>query len=438
MKSIRARLLAWLVTAVVAGALAGAAITYFKVLHELEGQFDYQLRQMALSLGEQGFIPPEDAAAIADEQLDFVVQVWTLDGVRIYASRPAVPFPPQVILGFADEKTADSTWRVYSVAARDRVIQVAQPLSVRQELAAQAALRGTLPLLGLAPLLGILVWWTVGASLAPLRRIAGEVKQRGAEALEPLVDAQAPTEIAPLTGAINALLARLRASFAAQRSFVADAAHELRSPLTALHLQAGILERSADGEERRAALAALGAGIERASRLVEQLLTLARQEPGSRESPHEKLDLAEVARLALTDVAALAEQKSIELALHAPTPCIVVGDADGLRILVRNLADNAVRYTSLAGRVEVTLRRDHDVVVLEVDDSGPGIPPAERERVFDRFYRRSNEAATQGSGETGSGLGLAIVRSVAAQHHAQLALLDSPLGGLRVRASFSA
>jgi len=279
-RSIRTRLLAWLLSAVVLGALLGAAVTYRNMLRELEAQFDYQLRQMALSLRDQGFIPPEDAAAIADEQMDFIVQIWTMDGVRIYASRAPAGFPPRAVLGFSEIDVAGTVWRVFSAAARDRVIQVGQPVEIRQRLAAQAALRSVVPVFAIAPLLGALIWWTVGVSLAPLRRVATEVKQRSANALEPLTDPGSPVEIAPLTGAINALLERLQASFSAQRAFVADAAHELRSPLTALQLQLGVLDRAADDATRRAAFDALSAGIDRASRLVEQLLTLARSEPG--------------------------------------------------------------------------------------------------------------------------------------------------------------
>ena len=430
MRSIRTRLLAWLLSAVVLGALLGAAVTYRSMLRELEAQFDYQLRQMALSLRDQGFIPPEDAAAIADEQMDFVVQIWTMDGVRIYASRAPAGFPPRAVLGFSEIDVAGTVWRVFSAAARDRVIQVGQPVEIRQRLAAQAALRSVVPVFAIAPLLGALIWWTVGVSLAPLRRVATEVKQRSANALEPLTDPGSPVEIAPLTGAINALLERLQASFSAQRAFVADAAHELRSPLTALKLQLGVLDRAADDATRRAAFDALSAGIDRASRLVEQLLTLARSEPGGHEPLQKSIDLAEVARLAVADVVTLAEARNIEVSLDAQGPIPVHGNAPDLRILVRNLADNAIRYTPAGGRVDIALRAGNDGALLTVDDSGPGIPADERERVFDRFYRR--KLADDAAAEIGSGLGLAIVRTIAEQHGASVALNDSHLGGLRV------
>lgn len=430
MKSIRARLLAWLLTAVVVGALCGAGLSYVKLRGELEAQFDYQLRQMALSLRDQGVVSPEDAAAMADEQFDFIVQIWSLDGVRIYASRAPAGFPLQAVLGFSRVSAAGSTWRVFTVAAGDRVIEVAQPIEVRRNLAARAALRSVLPMLAIAPLLAALVWWTVGASLAPLKRVAEEVKARDAGALEPLADAQAPTEIAPLVGAINSLLERVRASLAAQRAFVADAAHELRSPLTALKLQLGVLDRAAQAPERRAALEALGAGIDRAARLVEQLLTLARNEPGAPENARAPMDLAESVRLALADVVPLAHARGVEISLEAPAPVRINGDASALRVLARNLADNAVRYSPSGGRVQLVLQDSSDAVLLTVDDSGPGIPVEERERVFDRFFRRKSDG--EAGAESGSGLGLAIVRAIAERHGASVRLLDSPLGGLQV------
>ncbi len=434
MKSVRARLLVWLLSAVVLGAFLGAGVTYRNVLRELDAQFDYQLRQMALSLRDQGFVSPEDAAAIADEQMDFIVQIWAADGARIYASRAPMGFPPQAVLGFSNMEAAGMNWRTFGVAARDRVIQVAQPAEIRRNLAAQAALRSVVPMFGIAPLLAAIIWWTVGVSLAPLRRVAKEVEQRSASALEPLGGSGSPAEIAPLVQAINALLERLRDSFCAQRAFVADAAHELRSPLTALKLQLGILERADTAAARRAAQDALSAGIERASRLVEQLLTLARNEPGATDIAQERVDLTEAARLGVADAVALADDRAVELSFHAAGPAPVLGDPAALRILVRNLVNNAVRYTPRGGSVEARLQTSGDRLELIVDDSGPGIPVAERERVFDRFFRRPVE---EGSSDiSGSGLGLAIVRTIADRHRASVSLLDSPLGGLRARVLF--
>ena len=432
MRSIRARLLVWLVSAVTLGALFGAAVTYRSVLNELESQFDYQLRQMALSLRDQGFVSADDAAAFADERMDFVVQIWTMDGKRIYASQAPFRFPARAVLGFTNIESDGQAWRIFSVAARDRVIQVGQPIEVRRELAAQAALRSVIPTLAVAPLIAVLIWWSVGASLAPLRRIAAEVKRRDVGTLGPIAVAEPPAEVVPLTQAINSLLERLRASFAAQRNFVADAAHELRSPLTALRLQLGLLSRAPTPAAQTEALEALSNGIDRATRLVEQLLTLARNEHGAVEEHPESVEIGETTRLAVSDVVAMADARRIEISLEARQPFRIMGNATALRILVRNLVDNAVRYTPEGSRVTIATGADNGRAVLLIDDSGEGIPAAERDRVFDRFYRRSNGGDTS----TGSGLGLAIVRTIAEQHGADVILETSPLGGLRVRVVF--
>jgi signal transduction histidine kinase len=436
MKSIRARLLISLLSVVVLSAAVSAAVTYRNVLNETESLFDYQLRQMALSLRDQGFIAPDEAAALANDDFDFVVQIWTVDGTRIYASHPGLFLPPRAVLGFSEIRLGDGTWRLFSTATRDRVIQVAQPLATRRQLAAQAALRSVVPVLVLAPILAVAIAWSVGTSLRPVRQLAAEVKRRDADALEPVAESGLPAEVSPLVESINALLARLRNAFNAQRAFVSDAAHELRSPLTALKLQLQLLRRSTDESSHKQAIEALSAGIERATHLVAQLLTLARTEPGGQLAPLAPTDLAETARQAVADVVPLADAKSIRLALEARGDCTVEGDTSVLRILVRNLVDNAVRYTPGGGAVEVTLTRDSGQIMLAVDDSGPGIPASDRVRVFDRFYRRSGNDSSVLE-ETGSGLGLAIVRSIADRHRASVQLMDSALGGLRVIVRFA-
>lgn len=425
MSSIRARLLAAVLGMLAVAALAVGAVSYRNVHAEIEALFDYQLRQMALSLRDQGEVAAAQASALADEQLDFVVQIWTADGRAIYASRAHDALPQRATLGLSDVSVGGAVWRSYTAATPTRVIQVAQPLAIRRRLATKAAFSSVAPLLLLAPFMAAAAWWLTALALRPLRRVASDVRARDAQSLRPLPEVGLPDEVAPLVGALNALLERLDRSLQVQRAFVADAAHELRSPLTALSLQLQLLKRAPDIAARAAAVAALGAGIERASRLVEQLLTLARSEPDATQA--ETLDLAELAREALAEVAPLALARDTRLELHAPTPAPLHGDRASLMAMVRNLADNAVRYAPRGARVDVDVTSAQGETLLCVDDSGAGIPADERERVFARFYRRGNEDAA------GSGLGLAIVRSVAERHGAQVQLGDSPLGGLRVQ-----
>ena len=432
MNSLRARVLLAVLGLLAVAVLLVGSISYRNVRAETEALFDYQLRQMALSLRNQGEIAPAQASALVDEQLDFVVQVWTSDGRAVYATRRHEALPQRAQMGFADVSVGGAVWRSFSVATPSRVIQVSQPLVIRRRLAAEAAWRAVLPLLLLAPFMAAAAWWLTALALRPLQRVAADVRRRDEQSLTPLPADGLPDEVAPLVVALNALLQRLGQSLDTQRAFVADAAHELRSPLTALKLQLQLLKRAGSEPERSAAAEALAAGIERAARLVEQLLALARSEPGAAAAALERLDLSELAREAVADTVPLALARGTQLELHADAPVLVDGDRAALRVLVRNLADNAVRYAPRGARVELSVSQPEGRPKLQVDDSGPGIPPAERERVFDRFYRRSL------GDESGSGLGLAIVRSVAQRHGAEVALEDSPLGGLRVTLRFAA
>ena len=430
MNSLRARLLLAVLGLFGAAVLLVGSITYRNVRAETEALFDYQLRQMALSLRNQGEVAPAQASALVDEQLDFVVQVWTSDGRAIYATRRHEALPQRAQLGFADVQVGSIVWRSFSVATPARVIQVSQPLVIRRRLAADAAWRAVLPLLLIAPFMAAAAWWLTALALRPLQRVAADVRRRDEQSLAPLPAEGLPDEVAPLVVALNALLQRLGQSLETQRAFVADAAHELRSPLTALKLQLQLLKRAGSEAERSAAADALAAGIDRAARLVEQLLALARSEPGAAAAAPQRLDLSELVREAVADSVPLALSRGTQFELSAGQPVWVDGDAAALRVLARNLADNAVRYAPRDARVEVQVSQPDGVPTLQVDDSGPGIPPAERERVFDRFYRRG---LTE---ESGTGLGLAIVRSVAQRHGATVALGDSPLGGLRVTLRF--
>jgi signal transduction histidine kinase len=287
-----------------------------------------------------------------------------------------------------------------------------------------------IPLIFLLPIMIGAVAWIVRRGLDPLRFVAAEVQRRDARTLAPLGTDHLPREIEPLVNELNRLLERLRQAFAAQRAFISDAAHELRSPLTALRLQLQLLDRAPDETERLEARARLGAAVERAIHLVEQLLTLARSEPQDAAMELENVDLAAAAADAIKDTHDLALARKIDLGLEAPPGLNVQGDREALRTLVRNLVDNAVRYTPPGGTVQVRCWSAAQRAQLEVSDTGPGIPPGEKKRVFDRFYRR---AAAQ---EDGTGLGLAIVKAIAERHGAQIDLGEAPGGGLRVAVSF--
>jgi len=433
MSSIRRQLIVGLLLAVAAGGLAAAVWTYVTARDEANALFDYHLEQIAWSMRDHSFardlIPPPSAGELEN---DFVVQIWDRNGFEIYLSRPHARVPGYTPPGFTSQHTGDADWRVFSARVRGRVIQVAQPMQVRERLAAALALRAAAPIALLVPLLAALVWIVVGRGLRPLEAIAGAVRRRTSTSLEPLSVGAVPDELVPLVGELNSLLARLGGALENQRRFVADAAHELRSPLTALRLQAQLAERAGDGAARARAIAELKSGVERATRIVEQLLTLARQAPEAQRGPREPVDLVATAQVVVTEFAGQAAQKDIDLGLARAEPVVVQGDPGALRALLANLVDNAVRYSSRGGAVdiEVGVEEGTRAAFVAVSDNGPGIPESERERVFDRFYR------VPGSGEVGSGLGLAIVREVAERHAARVVLDAREGGGLVVRVCF--
>jgi signal transduction histidine kinase len=430
MNSIRARLLIALILLVAVVSGLAATVTYRRVLNETSQLFDYQLRQMALSLRSQISVAPRVEVPPDQGDTDFVIQIWDPFGARVYLSRPGLPIINQAVLGYADMSLQGKPWRAYGLQTGDGVIQIAQPVQVRERLARAAALRVVIPLLLLLPIMVASVAWIVRRGLLPLRAVTAEVQRRDVQSLAPLAAADLPLELAPLVGELNRLLARLQQAFAVQRAFIADAAHELRSPLTALRLQLQLLDRSPDDTSRREARTNLGSAVERAIHLVEQLLTLARSDPQEVPADFQNLDLAAIAARGIADTHALAVDRGIDLSLGGESVW-VRGDAEALRALVRNLIDNAVRYTPAGGTVQVHCGTTAREAQLIVSDSGPGIPAADRVRVFDRFHRQPDGQ------EIGTGLGLAIVKAIAARHGASVALGDAATGGLKVTVSFS-
>jgi two-component system, OmpR family, sensor kinase len=436
MNSVRARLLAWLLGDVLFVGAVGGWFVYRNALVEADLFFDYHLRQTALLLSDQPveYLLGQDIPQTSADY-DFVVQVWTLDGVRVYLSRPHAVLPAITTLGFSTAATSEGRWRMFGVQAPTKVIQVAQPMRVRERQAVELALRTLTPFVLLMPMLVIFIWFAVGHSLEPLRRLTSLVQSRKVTALDPLPSVGLPGEVQPLVGALNDLLGQLGAALERERGFLADAAHELRTPLTALHLQMGTLARALDEAERADAMEKLSAGVQRAIRLVEQLLSLARQEPRA-DVARRRVRFDDLAREVVAEMVPLADARKIDLGISTLQPTYVLGDSDALRTLVRNLVDNAVRYTPIEGRVDVSVQDadtpgTHHGAVLRVVDTGPGIPPDERKRVFDRFYR------PPGTSPPGSGLGMAIVKTIADAHGAAITLDTDPnTHGLSVTVAF--
>ncbi len=433
MKSIRRQLLVALLGTISLALLLGAFAIYKSTLAEVDDLFDYQLRQLALSLRDQAF---HNAFAPATEDVaedfDFVIQVWSPEGVRVYYSHPHKTLPGLVQIGYNTITTPEGNWRVFASQLNSLVIQVAQPLKVRNQMALRTAVHLLMPLGALLPVLTLMIWILVSRGLAPLDRLAKAVATRSPKVLEPLPEQKAPEEVLPLVRSLNDLLARLAEALAAQRAFIADAAHELRTPIAAMQLQAQLVERAGSKEEAHAAIEDLKAGIHRASHAVRQLLTLARQDPDMSAKPFASVSLVELTRSVIGDQIALAGAKDIDLGIEeADEKALVLGDTEGLRILLSNLVENAVRYTPSGGQVDVFIRRQEDSsAFIEVADTGPGIAIKDQARVFDRFYRG------EGTTDPGTGLGLAIVKTVADRHGAKIELNNAEPHGLKVKVLF--
>jgi signal transduction histidine kinase len=421
--SIRRRLLVSLTAAIAVATVSLGAWQYRHALAQSDAQFDFHLRQLALTLRDQVLAQPE-APLVTRTERDVVVQVWDAAGEHDWTPRPGATLPRLAQPGFGDVDTPDGRWRAYAAAADGRMIQVGQPHALREAAAARVAFHALAAPLAVGALLVALAWWVVGRSLRPVARLAGTVGARRPDDLRPIGPEGLPAEVAPLVGAFDALLARLAAAQDAQRALIADAAHALRSPLTALSLQLQALERGDAGAEARERLRA---GVDRATRLVEQLLALARSEAAGDRPDAADVRLDELARAALAAALPLADARGTDLGLVHADAVAVRGDPDALGALVANLVDNAIRHSGDAAQVDVAVRRDGALAVLEVEDSGPGIPPAERARVLERFGRG------RGAAPNGTGLGLAIVRTAVERHGGTLALGDSRLGGLAVR-----
>lgn len=437
MSSIRRTLLVWLLAGLAAIALATSGVTYLAARREAGELLDLQLKQLAYSTRIDDLLrgrrpgfdarAPSRAAGITE----LVTQIWDRDGVLVYWSQPGTGLPVPATEGYSTVRHDGRDWRVYTLVQGTHALQVAQAQDEREAIATQTALRTLVPFLALIPFFGVLTWVGVGRGLEPLEAMSRAVAKRRPDALAPLTERALPDELQPLGASLNGLLARLSEALAAQRRFTADAAHELRTPLAALKLQLDLARRATQPGERSAALDDLEAGVARTSHVVEQLMTLARVEPEAMAQQRGECDLVAIAKDAIVARAALAANKSIDLGLAHAAPATVEGDPASLAILLSNLIDNALRYTPRGGRIDVSVDRDDSGCSLRVADTGPGIAPEDRERVFDRFYRGEvNE-------ESGSGLGLSIVKRIADAHRATIAL-DAPADapGLVARVHF--
>jgi len=437
-RSIKRRLLVVLLLTTLLAWVATLLLSYRDTRHELEELLDAHLAQSAsLLIAQIGHevddIDTEHAPQLHRYGRKVAFQVWE-KGTRLVlhsASAPNVPLSTRRE-GFSDSAIDGKGWRVFSAwdESQNFLVQVGERREARDDLAQTIAEHLLWPLLVTLPVLGLLIWFGVAGGLRPLKTLSSQVAERRPENLAPLESAAVPAEVLPLVEGINRLFARVRDSLDNERRFTADAAHELRTPLAAIKTQAQVARAATADDERRRALDNVLLGCDRAAHLVEQLLTLARLEP-EHISHRDQCDLRALAAAVVAELAPAAIKKNIELQLAEGTEVRAPCEPTLVGILMRNLIDNAIRYSPPGSVVRAMTASTADGVVFSVVDQGPGIPAEARALVWERFYR------ALGTDESGSGLGLSIVQRIADLHGATAALSQGDAGmGLRVTVTF--
>jgi len=437
-RSLRMQLLLWLITLHLVGAVATAWFSFLAYGNLVHNALDDQMRLVAESYA--GNDPPKMPRAVDGEAAftrgAFVVQIWSADGTALRASSwPLLTVPLQPGNGFRNVSTgtqASASWRVFTAEPGPRAdqprVQVLQNEDYRRRRALRRALLEGLPIALLLPAALLMLWLIVSAASRSLRGVARDVASQDERSLTDLSLARMPDEIAPLVGAFNNLLARVRNAFATQRRFVQDAAHELRTPMAAIGLQIENLRAHVPAGEATDRFNQLEAGVTRAQHLIEQLLSLSRQDAPQRAMAREAIDIEVLLRESVSQLMVLADARRVDVGFEGSITPVVSAPAAELRSVFDNLIDNALRYAPEGGVVDVRLHEVEGHAVVDVLDNGPGIPESAMGRVFDRFFRVPGAAAG------GSGLGLAIARTAAERNGMRIELRNRDDGpGLMAR-----
>lgn len=431
-QSLLRRLWLWMSIIVVGVGIATASVSYWFGFQEANELQDAQLRQIASLVHRWGNLPQdviEPRGADVDKDARIVVQRLDLP-----APGRGLHLPAHLPEGMHVVESDGHAWRVYVREGAHGRIAVAQRTDLRTDAAIDSAQRTLFPLLALIPLLALLAAWVVRRALRPVRSLAAQVDRRDDTRLDALPLDEVPREIRPYLASINRLLARIGTMLERERRFVADAAHELRTPIAALSLQAENLEHAALPAETRTRLRNLQQGLARTRAVVEQLLSLARAQSG-RSLTLCPTDPSHVLRHVIEDLMPVAEQRHIDLGLERNEGALVLADPTQLYTLLRNGLDNALRYTPEGGRVDIAVFKDQAAdgslrIVIDIDDTGPGIAEQDLQRAFEPFERLDHSPDSMGSG-----LGLAIMRNIAQNMGASIQLENRPSGGLRLRYS---
>ena len=427
MRSIRTRLLLGLLTGVVLAQLFIYVLIYSRIEDEIDDLFDSELQRSALVANANGPLAgtPLPDRRVENPQQDMTVTVWSGSEAPTGDFQNAPP-------GFSKRLIRSRQWRLFALSEGDRHVVSAQPADIRDVAARKITLRAIGPSMAVLPPAALIIWLVVVYGLRPLARITEDLRRRSHRDLSPIEVAALPPDLLPVAHALNELMQRLSGTINMQRSFIADAAHELLTPLTALKLQSQMLARSKSPVREREAMAELQGGISRTLKLAQGLLTLARHDSQADLHYGGTFDLSSAVRDSVSIHLPLAQEKRLTMETQGLTETVVRGDLEAVAVLSSTLIDNAVKYSDYGGNVRVGIHVENARTELRVEDSGPGIPKDERERVFDRFYRRHDVLAS------GNGLGLAIAKEIATRCGALIALGSSAdLGGLKASVYFS-
>lgn len=414
MISIRKQLLFSILTVLTLATIAVGIATYLGIRHELDELYDANMKQLAITAAsvvadnrKTKEIPTHSNKWPHGEQI-FLIQIWEGETLR-YSTHPVVELPLLSKPGFGRVSFHGKNWSYYREDTQGKTIQVAQELNERRDVIREVYNAIIIPLIIQFPLVFILVWLLISYGFRSLSRISNLIQERTATFMQPIPLGKTPDEIRALVLALNDLLTRLQNALQTQKQFTADAAHELRTPLTAVRLQLDLLQRSKNEAERKEAVSILERGVSRSIHLVQQLLELARQEPDQSNEGFESIDLQYLVTDIIEGQKLLAQQKSISIQSDLQK-IYSYGNREALAIMIGNILSNAIAYTPANGEIYIRVFEEDNHPILDISDSGMGIAPHERQRIFDRFYR------VTGTGIPGSGLGLSIVKTIADRH----------------------
>jgi two-component system OmpR family sensor kinase len=446
MNSIRRKLLQGLLIGIALSSAVIGVLVYRHVRIEMDELYNAHLQQLASMLVAEldgsclneaeaaGRLPAQSPSDWSEE--NYLIQIWDKRGTLLRADVPVAGVSAATVLlqsapGLHVRRLAGASWRVFRADGEQLTVQVAQPEAARRGAIAETSLRILLPLLLQIPLMSVLAWGAVRRGLFPLDRLKQAIAQRQPYALTPLNTSALPSELQPLVHTLNALLARLDLALQQQRHFIADAAHELRTPIAALQLQLDLLDRAQTPSERLQASRELRCGVERATHLLRQLLQIARSETPQEAEAVRSIALQACGTDAIERHLPAARARDIDLGVTRLEPVAIRCTPTEIDTVLDNLLGNAIRYTPVGGRVDLAIYQEGKQAIVEVMDTGIGIPEAERQRIFDRFYRGLDGSASAAPIE-GSGLGLAIIKTICDRYGVVIAV-DSGEDGVGTR-----